>query len=103
MGRNHTLIGPFFLTPTPNSLRLPSLSSKLILVAGSTIAYHETVTQEVVSNKSLLFEESHSTFDISTHRSSTTKQSGGCRQRDNGSSSSRGCHGVQLKKKWEGY
>jgi hypothetical protein len=32
------LIGPFFLTPTPNSDRPPSLSSKLIFVALSTRA-----------------------------------------------------------------
>eukprot|EP00579_Thalassiosira_antarctica_P000672 CAMPEP_0201869210 /NCGR_PEP_ID=MMETSP0902-20130614/2809_1 /ASSEMBLY_ACC=CAM_ASM_000551 /TAXON_ID=420261 /ORGANISM="Thalassiosira antarctica, Strain CCMP982" /LENGTH=137 /DNA_ID=CAMNT_0048394675 /DNA_START=486 /DNA_END=899 /DNA_ORIENTATION=+ len=31
----YTLIGPFFLTPTPNNGRLPRLSSNLIFVAGS--------------------------------------------------------------------
>ena len=30
-----TLIGPFFLTPTPNKGRLPRLSSNLIFVAES--------------------------------------------------------------------
>lgn len=33
-----TLIGPFLRTPTPNNDKLPILSSKDILVAGSTMA-----------------------------------------------------------------
>mmetsp|Transcript_11447 Transcript_11447/g.28200 ORF Transcript_11447/g.28200 Transcript_11447/m.28200 type:complete len:227 (-) Transcript_11447:271-951(-) len=34
----YTLIGPFFLTPTPNNGSVPRLSSNLIFVAGSTNA-----------------------------------------------------------------